>query len=153
MRLALFPAVIVVVASLGCTTSVEMYGVGFGNPKESDIIFFDSIRRANDRASLLATLDRATPLGTPISQAERLMSEAGFQCQYCTNSPFRECGEGPESSLRFVEQANYLLCSVPEGNDTAQKQNWTVAILYDDERNICDVLVSDESHRRRSKTE
>ena len=153
IRFILFLTLIVVVASIGCTTSVNQYGIGFSDPNDPEIIYYDSIRNANDRTSLVSTMDRAAPNGTPISKAEELMTGAGFQCQHYIDASFHESeySSGIEGQFRFVDEADYLLCVLPNETAASQNHNWTIAILYDGRRRIYDILVRDDSQDLQSK--
>ncbi|TWT86963.1 hypothetical protein [Stieleria varia] len=153
IRFNVLPTLIVVAASLGCTTSVKQYGIGFSDPNDPDIIYFDSIRNAQDRLSLLSTLDRAVPNGTPISRAEKLMADAGFQCKHYSSASFNETADssGIDGRYRFVDHADYLLCSLPTESSASQEHSWTIALLYDGRRRVCDILVRSDGHQYLSK--
>jgi len=144
----LFLITLVAVASIGCRTSVEQFGVGFSSIADRDIIYFDSICNAVDRDSLLSAIDRAAPKGTPISKAESLMTDAGFECTHCSSASFYESEDGVAiGGYRFVANADYLLCTLPLDRAASHEHNWAIAILYDKRRNVSDILAKDDSSK------
>jgi hypothetical protein len=98
-------------------------------------------------------MDRAAPNGTPISRAEELMADAGFQCKHYTDASFHESEDNSsiEGQFRFVDDADSLLCVLPKETAALQNHNWTIAILYDGRRRIYDILVRDDSRNLQSK--
>ncbi|WP_218933817.1 hypothetical protein [Rubripirellula lacrimiformis] len=99
--------------------------------------------RADNQDEMLTAVRTVVPIGTSIGAARAQMEHSGFDCKVIENGSFSEDPGfiGSDREYRNVDNANFLECRRNESAGLLVSHLWTVAIVYDDDDTVSDVLV------------